>query len=104
MKNLKLFVVGVVLSLTVAGVAGSLNLWASDPVPSTYVENVYALDANNAFFTCYDIGNECVFVCLKCGWAIYGEEGTLGRFVGKCPICKLEYPDTVDYNKAEIRW
>ena len=106
MKRSRLFIV-CVLALLPALIMCSFNLWAQKPVPENVMENVYALDSDNFFYTCYhnEGYDECVFICLGCGWSTAPQDGTFGRVVGKCPICKLEYPDTVKYDgNTSIRW
>ncbi len=107
MKKQKLFMIAVMILLA-AIVVGPFNLWGTKIESENYIENVYALDNDNFFITCYNMTGpeECVFVCLKCGWTTKPNDGSLGRVVGKCPICQHLYPDTVgQYNhNLQIVW
>lgn len=78
---------------------GSIRLKATAPTPQANVENVYALDSDNFFYTCYgeDV-DDCVFVCIGCGLILRQPHSNFGRVVGKCPVCQIVYPDTVKYD------
>lgn len=107
MKHRVIFAMSAVSLVLAFIVAGALNLWASTPERVAYVENVCALDGDYFFFTCY--GSEepdgCTFTCIRCGHVYASGDGTFGRVVGKCPICQIEYPDTVDYNsRGNLIW
>lgn len=67
-------------------VVGSINLWASNDVTNSQVDNAAALN-EHFFIVCGKGDTKCSFTCPNCGQEYKGGLGKLGNHGGNCEIC-----------------
>lgn len=71
-------------------VVGSINLWASNGVTDSQMDNAVALE--EGFFIACGGEGQCLYTCPGCHTDFSGDGGGIGNHGGVCPICGYDTP------------